>query len=59
MRIDISVVGGFDELDALGPLEVFRSAQSLGADIEARLVTSSKAEKVHGAFGLRFRPDAV
>src|SRR5664280_312916 len=59
VRIDITVFDGLDELDALGPLEVFRSAQSLGADIEARLVSSSKAEEVRGAFGLRLRPDAV
>lgn len=59
MRIDITVFDGLDELDALGPLEVFRSARSLGADIEARLVSTSKVEEVRGTFGLRFRPDAV
>ena len=59
VRIDITVFDGLDELDALGPLEVFRSAQSLGADIEARLVSTSKVEEVRGTFGLRFRPDAV
>ena len=36
-----------------------RSAQRLGADIDTRLVTFSKEEKVRGAFGLRFRADAV
>ena len=59
MRVDITVFDGLDEMDALGPLEVFRSAQRLGADIDTRLVTFSKAEKVRGAFGLRFRADAV
>jgi len=59
VRVDTTVFDGLDEMDALGPSEVFRSAQRLGADIDTRLVTFSKAEKVRGAFGLRFRADAV
>ena len=59
MRVDITVFDGLDEMDALGPLEVFRPAQRVGADIDTRLVTLSKVEKVRGAFGLRFRADAV
>lgn len=39
MQIDIVVYDGLDEMDALGPLEVFRSAEAAGADITARLVT--------------------
>ena len=59
MRIDIIVYDGLDELDALGPLEVFRSATASGADITARLVTRTPQDVVTGAFGLRFRPDGV
>jgi putative intracellular protease/amidase len=59
VRVDITVFDGLDEMDALGPLEVFRSAQRRGADIDTRLVTFSKVEKVRGTFGLRFRADAV
>ncbi len=59
MQIDIIVFDGVDELDALGPLEVFRSAAALGADLTARLVTRHPTEQVRGAYGLRFAPDAV
>ena len=47
MRIAIVVYDGFDELDALGPYEVFRNA-----GIEARLVTREPAERVTGSHGL-------
>ena len=59
MRVDIVVYDGLDEMDALGPLEVFRSAEAAGADITARLVTRTPTEEVTGAFGLRFRPDGT
>jgi transcriptional regulator GlxA family with amidase domain len=47
VRIAIIVYDGFDELDALGPYEVFRNA-----GIEARLVTREPAERVTGSHGL-------
>ena len=59
MRIDIVVYDGVDELDALGPLEVLRSAAAAGADLTARLVTRERQDVVGGAWGLRFLPDAV
>jgi len=59
VRVDITVFDGLDEMDALGPLEVFRPAQRVGADIDTRLMTLSKVVKVRGAFRLRFRADAV
>ena len=59
MIFDIIVFDGVDELDALGPLEVLRSAASLGADIEVRLVTREQRDEVVGANGLRFRPDGT
>jgi len=59
VRIDIVVYDGLDEMDALGPLEVLRSATAAGADITARLVARLPAEEVTGAFGLRFRPDGA
>ena len=57
MLIDIVVYDGVDELDALGPLEVFRSAEADGADVRSRLVTIEPQETVTGAHGLRFVPD--
>ena len=59
MRIDIVVFDGLDELDALGPLEVFRGATEAGADVVARLVTRLPQDVVRGAHGLVFVPDAV
>ena len=40
VRFDIVVFDGVDEMDALGPLEVLRSAATMGADIDAWLVTA-------------------
>jgi transcriptional regulator GlxA family with amidase domain len=59
MLIDIVVYDGLDELDALGPLEVFRNAGKAGADMVARLVTRLPQELVLGSNGLRFLPDAA
>jgi len=59
VQIDIVVYDGLDEMDALGPLEVFRSAKAAGADITVRLVTRVQSAEVTGAFGLRFLPDST
>ncbi len=58
-RIDIPVYDGIDELDAVGPLEVLRSAVAAGADLDIRLVTRLPARQVTGTFGLRLEPDGV
>ena len=55
MLIDIVVYDGLDEMDALGPLEVLRSA-SRSADISVRLVTREAQRVVTGAYGLVFQP---
>jgi transcriptional regulator GlxA family with amidase domain len=47
VRIAILVFDGFDELDALGPYEVFRNA-----GLDARLVTRDPQERVTGSHGL-------
>jgi uncharacterized protein (DUF427 family)/putative intracellular protease/amidase len=57
--IDIVVFEGFDELDALGPLRVFRGAAAHGADLAARLVTRAEPLDVTGQHGLQVRADAV
>lgn len=59
MLIDIVVYGGIDEMDAVGPLEVFRSARKGGAEVIARLVTRTPEDVVLCAYGLRLLPDAV
>lgn len=58
-QIDIVVFDGLDELDALGPMEVFRTAGALGGGLSARLVSRTAQELVSGAHGLRFAPDGV
>ena len=57
LLIDIAVFDGFDELDALGPLEVFRTAADYGADVRARLVTGGVQDVVRAAHGLRVQVD--
>lgn len=58
-RIDIPIYDGIDELDAVGPLEVLRSAVAAGADLDIRLVTRTPARLITGTFGLRLEPDGV
>jgi uncharacterized protein (DUF427 family)/putative intracellular protease/amidase len=57
--IDIVLFDGVDELDAVGPLEVLRSAAAAGADLAVRLVTRTEPLEVTGNHGLRMQADAV
>ncbi|MFL5879533.1 MAG: DJ-1/PfpI family protein [Actinomycetota bacterium] len=57
MRIAVVVFEGFDELDAIGPLEVLRNAAKGGADLAVALVSLDGAAEVTGSHGLRVRPD--
>jgi transcriptional regulator GlxA family with amidase domain len=68
MRIEIPVFDGFDELDAVGPYEVLRTASQVGADagLDVALVGAHGPGEVVAAHGLRLsvteglgRPDAV
>jgi len=56
--VDIVVFEGVDELDVVGPLEVLRRAEALGADVRSRLCSQGVVDCVGGAFGLFFLPDA-
>jgi transcriptional regulator GlxA family with amidase domain len=53
MRIDIVVFDGFDELDAVAPFEVLRTAAGLGAPIEAELVGAHGAGTITASHGMR------
>ena len=55
--IEVIVYDGFDELDALGPYEVFRTAQENGADIHAELVGAHGAATITASHGARFIVD--
>ncbi len=53
MDIDIIVFDGFDELDAIAPLEVLRNAEALGADLHPAVVGLHGAGEITGAHGTR------
>ena len=59
MRIDIPIFDGFDELDAIGPLEVFQNAAGAGGDFTVALVTRQPAPEITASHGLRLVPHGV
>jgi transcriptional regulator GlxA family with amidase domain len=59
MQIAIVLFDGFDDLDAIGPFEVFSHAKSFGADVEVGLFTLSEQAIVTSSHGLRIEPDGV
>ncbi len=58
MLTEILLFEGFDELDAIGPYEVFRLASRHG-EIDAELVTRAPTDRVEARSGLRVEPDGV
>ena len=52
MEIAILVYEGFDELDAIGPYEVFANAADAGADCAVSLRTVDSAETVTASHDL-------
>jgi transcriptional regulator GlxA family with amidase domain len=59
MRVAVLVYPGFDELDAVGPYEVLRTAQAAGADVEVTLVSRDQTARVTGAHGLTVEPQGT
>jgi transcriptional regulator GlxA family with amidase domain len=59
MKIRILVFEGADELDFVGPLEIFRRAAKLSGGIDVRLVTLEPCAQITAAYGLRVVPDGV
>jgi transcriptional regulator GlxA family with amidase domain len=58
MRMAVVVFDGFDELDAIGPLEVLRNAAAMGdAGLQVDLVALDGAAEVTGSHGLVVRTD--
>ncbi|SFG32586.1 DJ-1/PfpI family protein [Halopelagius inordinatus] len=51
-HVAILLYDGFDELDAVGPYEVFRTAAGFGADCDARLVTLDDRTTVTANHGM-------
>jgi transcriptional regulator GlxA family with amidase domain len=59
MLIAILLYDGFDELDAIGPFEVFQNAGAAGADCTATLRTVDPCDQITASHGLRVEPDGV
>lgn len=57
MEIAIVLFDGFDNLDAIGPFEVFNHARTFGADLDIGLYTVAEQEIVTSSHGLRIQPD--
>jgi transcriptional regulator GlxA family with amidase domain len=59
MEIAILLYDGFDELDAVGPYEVFENAAAAGANCSVSLLTLEPADRVTASHGLRVEPDGT
>lgn len=59
MHVQIVLFDGFDELDAIAPLEVLRRAEELGADLHSQIVTLEGAREVTAFYGLRVQAEAA
>lgn len=57
--VSIVVFDGFDELDSLGPYEVFANASEVGANLSVRLCTLEPTDEVRASHGLRIVPDTI
>ena len=58
MRIDVLLFPGFDELDAIAPLEVFHNAALRGAPFDVRYVAAPMTGEIVAAHGSRLNCDA-
>ena len=56
MHVDIMMYDGVDELDALGPYEVFSNALEAGADIGVALVGIEDTRRVRASHGVELGP---
>lgn len=57
MECAILLYEGFDELDAIGPYEVFKNAAQAGAALSVSLRTLTQTPQVEASHGLRVEPD--
>ncbi len=57
MDVAIVLYEGFDDLDAVGPFEVFGHARTFGADVDVGLYTLEPRDLVTSSHGLRIEPD--
>lgn len=57
--VAIVLYEGFDELDVIGPYEVFETAAALGTDLSVSLRTLEPIERVTASHGLIVEPDGT
>ncbi|AHG00591.1 thimanine synthesis protein ThiJ [Halostagnicola larsenii XH-48] len=56
---EILLFEGFDELDAVGPYEVFDYGREAGAPLETSFVTLEPTDLVRASHGMRVEPDGT
>lgn len=59
MRIEVLAFNGADDLDFVGPYEIFQHAARCVSDVEVELVTPEPADEIVTANGLRIHPGAL
>ncbi|MFC7137020.1 DJ-1/PfpI family protein [Halobaculum litoreum] len=59
MNVAVLLYEGFDELDAVGPFEVFRNAEAVGADFHTRLVALDGPGPVTASHGMRVESEGA
>jgi transcriptional regulator GlxA family with amidase domain len=59
VNLDIILFDGHDELDVLGPFEVFKMAEAAGADLHVKRVTRTSQSTVTASHGTRYEPDGI
>jgi transcriptional regulator GlxA family with amidase domain len=57
--VGVLLFEGFEELDAIGPYEVFGNAAGHGADWTVETLATEPTDRVTAAYGLRVEPDGV
>jgi transcriptional regulator GlxA family with amidase domain len=57
MHVAVLLYEGFDEMDAVGPFEVFANARRAGADCEVGVYTLDATDRVEASHGLAVEPD--
>ena len=53
VKVQIILFDGFDELGAIAPFEVIKSAMAIDADVQAELVTLNSSMKVIASHGMQ------
>ncbi|WP_136601940.1 DJ-1/PfpI family protein [Salinigranum halophilum] len=59
VEVEVLLYDGFDELDGVGPYEVFQTAGAFGGDVAVRTVTLEERALVTASHGLRIGVDGV